>query len=261
MVAKANLIGKRFGRLVVVESLPSAGGHSQWLCTCDCGKVTKCSTGKLSSGAKRSCGCLRIAEARSRTIDLVGTKSGRLSIVAFAGRSGKSTLWECECECGNRCVKSSHDIRQGGVQSCGCLFADTITKHGLSKSPEYTAWEAMVQRCRNPNNPGYKNYGGRGIAVCDQWVGPGGFERFLAAVGRRPGNGFSIDRINNELGYEPGNCRWATKREQLANRRCALLMRVGGEMLGVDDLCKRMAISRWEARKLIKNWMASGRHD
>jgi hypothetical protein len=91
-------------------------------------------------------------------------------------------------------------------------------KHGLTETPTWHSWANMIQRCTNPNNPAYDRYGGRGITVCDRWQGDMGFANFLADMGEKPA-GTSVDRTDNERGYEPGNCRWATAREQAMNRR------------------------------------------
>ncbi|HEY1814872.1 MAG TPA: hypothetical protein VGG74_21140 [Kofleriaceae bacterium] len=117
------------------------------------------------------------------------------------------------------------------TRSCGCLKRDadarwieSNTKHGDAphdgeRSPEYSAWAAAIQRCTNPENQSFKNYGARGISVCARWLGNRGFTNFLADMGRRPSSKHSIDRINNDGNYEPSNCRWATAKQQARNKR------------------------------------------
>ncbi len=136
---------------------------------------------------------------------------------------------ECACSCGVRSVVRAGDLRSGNTRSCGCLSRDTTTnrstKHGYYGSPTYLSWYAMKQRCLNPNWREYPRYGGRGIRVCDRWLA---FEGFLADMGERP-PGTSIDRIDPNGHYEPGNCRWATKAVQANNCRANRRITVGDE--------------------------------
>ena len=121
--------------------------------------------------------------------------------------------------------------------SCGCVSGT----HRRSKSPEFDAWHHMIQRCYNPNNRGYKNYGGRGIAVDESWRNS--FVAFYRDLGPRPSNLYSIDRIDNNGNYAPGNCRWATEHDQKRNRRDNRHLTVGGETLIIADWAARSGIS------------------
>lgn len=154
-----------------------------------------------------------------------GLKVGRLLVGKKTTRAGRAA-YECTCDCGGIKVVARTHLRSGAIRSCGCLHSEVTAKrnssHGLSKTPTYRIWAAMVSRCHNPNHYGYAMYGGRGIAVCDRWRHD--FLAFLSDMGERP-QGLSIDRIDNSKGYEPGNCRWATSKEQGQNtRRCKLTM-------------------------------------
>lgn len=154
-------------------------------------------------------------------IDLTGMTFGRLTAVSRVGSSTSGyALWECVCECGTVKVVASAQLRSGRTRSCGCLVRDAVsearTVHGMSHSVEYQAWSAMRSRCLNPNHSNYPDYGGRGITVCDRWRDS--FVAFYEDVGRRP-PGHSLDRIDNDGNYEPGNVRWATAQEQAMNRR------------------------------------------
>ena len=161
-----------------------------------------------------------------RMIDLVGRRYGRLTVLGNGGRKGRELLWLCVCDCGKEVVVRGDSLRNGRTKSCWCLHNEATgnrsRKHGESTgrkgvgSVEYRRWLAMRDRCRNPRNKHFKDYGGRGISVCNHWDS---YENFLADMGRCP-PGHSIDRVNNNGNYEPGNCRWATASEQRRNQRC-----------------------------------------
>lgn len=122
--------------------------------------------------------------------------------------------WLCKCDCGAEAIISASVLSYGKQQSCGCLRR--VKKHEMYGSPTYTSWDSMIQRCTNPKSPGYEYYGGRGIKIFPPWMD---FMKFHADMGTRPSVNYSIDRINSDGNYEPGNCRWATKQEQSSNRR------------------------------------------
>ena len=149
--------------------------------------------------------------------DITGHRFGRLTAVRFTGRSGNGgRAWHCACDCGGSIVAYVGKLRDGGVVSCGC----SRRKHGLTRSraqwhPLYLTWALMRNRCSNPKNTNYKNYGGRGIKVCTRWDD---FTLFLADVGEKP-PGKTIDRIDNDGDYEPGNVKWSTRSEQQRNKR------------------------------------------
>ena len=142
-----------------------------------------------------------------------GQRYGRLiAIERVALDAGKAT-WLFQCDCGNEHIARATHVRGERITSCGCAHNRT---HGMCYEPEYIAWHNMIQRCTNPKHPRFYCYGARGIKVCKRWFK---FENFLRDVGRRPSPGLSIDRIDNDDDYKPGNVHWATFAEQLSTRR------------------------------------------
>lgn len=139
-------------------------------------------------------------------------------------------MWLCVCSCGNTTIIQSAKI--GDTKSCGCLISETIKKlrttHGKTGTPEYRTWTRIIERCSNPNNHNFTNYGGRGIRVCKQWSK---FENFLKDMRSRPSKDHSIDRINTNGDYCPSNCRWATNIQQQNNKRNNKYITISGTKL------------------------------
>ena len=151
--------------------------------------------------------------------DFTNQRFGRLVAMSRGpnDKYGKST-WNCSCDCGNQPTVLANRLQNGKTKSCGCFKHDLHFKHGQTrKTSEYKAWDSMIQRTNNPNHPAYKNYGGRGITVCAEWRKS--FISFFNYIGKKPLPKLSLDRINNEGNYEPGNVRWATMSEQQRNKR------------------------------------------
>lgn len=158
-------------------------------------------------------------------LDLTGQRYGRLSVRGRAPNRGRRVRWYCDCTCGAQTTVVADQLRSSRTRSCGCLQREELRerrfRHGQARpparTPEYRAWCQMKTRCTNPNCDKFQYYGGRGITICPQWIDS--FEAFFADVGRKPNPRLTLDRINNEGNYEPGNVRWATAKQQAANQR------------------------------------------
>jgi hypothetical protein len=204
--------GQKFGKLAIIKfSHFSKHKKAYWKCLCDCGNEKNIAGASLRRGFTKSCGCI------PKRLDISGQKFGKLTAVEFSHKNNFGAVyWKCICDCGNKITTRSNALRKGEKKTCGCVNPNY--KHGAIRTRTYISWGSMKQRCANEKATGYKNYGGRGITVCERWLGKDGFVNFLEDMGERP-EGLSIDRIYNDGNYEPSNCRWATKKEQENNKR------------------------------------------
>lgn len=178
-----------------------------------------------------------------KKVNLTGRRFGRLTVLSEAERHGGRVAWACLCDCGAETVSITCNLTTGHTTSCGCALQDVrasrFVTHGLSGTAEHSVWKGMLRRCENPNEPAYPNYGGRGIKVCERWKS---FENFRADMGERP-DGMTIERNDVNGDYEPGNCRWATMREQQGNRRNTIRVAIGDRVQPLKLWCEELGVA------------------
>ncbi len=170
-------------------------------------------------------------------LDVSGMRSGRLVVIGRAPSGPRRiALWECKCDCGAVVVAPGPELAKGKHTSCGCARFT----HAMTNTPTYRSWKSMRRRCFNENDPSFKNYGGRGVTVCERWSS---FKAFLSDMGERP-VGTSLDRIDVNGDYQPGNCRWATPTEQSNNSRRNVFVEIGGERLTLAEAARKAGVHR-----------------
>ena len=212
----------------------NAKRNSQVYCSQQCfGK--HCQTLKHESNAK----------------DITGQKFGRLTVVKRAGTKDNQAMWLCRCDCGNEIIVQGGNLRNGNTKSCGCYQRDMSrevhTRHNGSYSRLYGVWACMVQRCTNPNNRSYKRYGARDIKVCDEWFDFGTFQEWAMSNGYNPNakrGECTLDRIDNNNGYSPDNCRWINIQKQCQNTRKNHDITINGETHCMSEWARIYNIKR-----------------
>lgn len=192
-----------------------------------------------------------------KRIDMKSKRFGKFTVLAIASKNKSGDLtWLCKCDCGNEKVIVGTCLRNGSSKSCGCLCKEKNrkiqTKHGKRKTRIYGIWAGMKQRCLNPSNQKYKNYGGRGIEICNRWMN---FENFYKDMGDPPID-YSIDRIDNDGNYEPSNCKWSTNIEQSNNTTTNRVIEFYGLKLTIAQWSRMINISArtLRARLFEHNW-------
>lgn len=190
--------------------------------------------------------------------DATGEKHGRLTAIRFVKKEKYKYYWLFRCDCGNEKIIKINNVRSGNVKSCGCLKKEylrkTYTTHGEAsrnngETREYRIWLAIKTRCFNKKQKGYKNYGGRGITICKRWFE---YKLFLKDMGRCP-DGYQIERINNNKGYYPRNCKWVSRAEQCRNRRTTKLLTDGKITMCLKDWANILKINEHKLKSLLKN--------
>lgn len=174
--------------------------------------------------------------------ELSGQLFGRLTVIEFSEVKTKRAVWKCQCSCGNITYVPTHKLKSGHTQSCGCLHKEKFNcghpKHGMWNTGTYRTWYAMVYRCTKSNHHRYEDYGGRGITVCDEWLE---FENFIRDMGVRPDNR-TLERNDNNKGYNKENCCWSTITEQGANKRNNQIITHNGETLTYSQWADKLGV-------------------
>jgi len=255
-----DITGQKFGRLTVLN-YEYTDRQAYWRFRCDCGNEKVLMGSRVANGKVQSCGCLLVEKiienGKNKKIDLSGKRFGRLVVISeTTKRQGTHIIWECICDCGNIHFASGGDLRRGGVTSCGCYAREVSSRintvHGGEGTTEYIKWASMKSRCYYPKNESYSHYGARGISVCNRWRN--NFGNFLKDMGKCP-EGLTLERTDNDKGYSPGNCRWATVKEQNHNKRSNVWVEYCGEKLIRADWIRRLKITvgQWSGKQQ-KGW-------
>lgn len=182
-------------------------------------------------------------------INLIGKRFYYLVVVAkLPNDKFNKIVWKCRCDCGNITKAITQHLNNGNIKSCGCLAKNNGFKHGMSNSRTYNAWAGIISRCTNSNDTAYKYYGGNNppINVCNRWNSKksGSFKNFLEDMGKCPSKAYSIDRIDNNLGYYKENCRWATSKQQHRNMNSNRFYSFNGKTQILNDWAKEYSIRR-----------------
>lgn len=188
---------------------------------------------------------------------MIGQTFYKLTVVsrAPATAGNRGARWNCQCECGNTTVSRSDALKNGRTKSCGCHRAELggkrlvelNTTHGMCGTPEYRTWQSMLNRCTNANEPSFKDYGGRGISICEAW---NSFEQFYADMGDKP-EGHSIERIDVNADYTPQNCVWATSKEQANNTRSNVNIEYNGVTKTLAQWADEFSVPYWKLHQRI----------
>lgn len=195
-----------------------------------------------------------------KALDLINKQFGKLVVLQRHPENNKAgkSRWVCKCSCGTEVIVNSGNLTSGHTRSCGCLVMEhcktklkaSHSSHGLSKTPEYETWLAIRKRCHDESAKDYYRYGGRGIAVCERWRES--FEAFYQDMGPRPSPEHSIDRKDNNAGYSPNNCRWATKEEQANNRSTNVTHLIDGESLTLAQIARAYQLNPMTIKRRLK---------
>lgn len=199
-----------------------------------------------------------------KVIDLTGQKFARLTVIERAENNNRgNAMWRCKCDCGNEIITRGSCLTTGNTKSCGCYRLEQIISrcktHGKSHSRIHNEWQNMKKRCFDEQCKSYRDYGGRGITICAEWLGEHGAENFISWACK---NGYEenlqIDRIDNNGNYCPENCRWATKKEQANNRRSNILITYNGKTQTLKQWCEELGLNYVLTRQRIRrnHWSA-----
>lgn len=262
-----DLQGKRFGRLVVKgkgNGRFTKGGQykATWICDCDCGtRGVEVDGAKLRNGHTKSCGCLVAEHIKDvNWEDLTNKRFGRLTVIRYLDKDERTTTgynWWCRCDCGNEIKANATKLKEGLQQSCGCLkeemkprLGEITRKYTHSNKRLYSVYNGMMSRCYSEKHREYHNYGGRGIRVCEEWLGEYGYDVF-AEWALKTGydkdakyGECTLDRMDVDGMYSPDNCRWITNAEQQNNKRGCIKLEYDGEIHTVSEWARILHTTR-----------------
>jgi hypothetical protein len=245
-----DITGQKVGKLTAIKRIRTENRKSIWLFRCDCGTEKEIVAGNVLHGTTKSCGCI------TRFKDITGQKFGRLTAIKLIGTNEKGhTVWLFGCDCGVQKEISSSEVLKHSTKSCGCLRKDGKEKaslvHGGFGTRVHRIWSGMLSRCRNPVNKDYKNYGGRGIQVCDEWHDFSKFQNW--ALNNGYSDDLSIDRIDSNGNYCPQNCKFSTITEQARNKRNTIWYDINGIKKSLVEWCEILNIPLEIARARNKH--------
>ena len=206
----------------------------------------------------------------SKFIDLTGKRFNKLTVLKRVPTDNGVTRWECACDCGNTTIVRGSNLKNGSVKSCGCLLHKKHDTSHLSHTRLGGIYYGMKRRCTDPKDTAYNRYGGRGITVCNEWLISDNFFNWALENGYK--DGLTIDRIDNNKGYSPENCRWVTPKEQANNRRSCVLITYNGKTQNLMQWCKELDLDyklihnrlyklKWSFEKAVSEPVDEGKHN
>ena len=254
-----DITGQRFGFLTALKRIENKGGRTTWLCHCHCGNEIAVISKNLKNGNTKSCGCQRYKEPEN----LANKRFGRLVVLERGNIKTRNIMWKCLCDCGATKIVSSGNLKGGSVRSCGCLANESTTRfakvHGKSQSRLFKVWSGIKTRCLCTTDKHYKDYGGRGITLCEEWA-----EDFMAFHDWAMANGYdenapkgecTIDRIDNDKGYSHDNCRFVNLKIQANNKRNNHVVAVGKDTLTIAEVADMTSLGYNTMRgRVNKGW-------
>lgn len=235
-----------------------------WKFKCDCGKEVEKLAGSVKSGNVKSCGCINHKNIIKN--DLNGMRFGKLTVLKQEESKSGQKRWLCQCDCGNFRIVYETKLLNNWIKTCcvDCIEkkvekmvinGKTFYRHGMSGTPLHKKWCGMKIRCYQKNSNGYENYGGRGIRICDEWIGENGFQNFYDwSMDNGYMDGLTIDRIDVNGNYEPSNCRWVTQKEQDNNKRTNHYLEYNGEIKTIAQWSRDTGINKNTIKSRIEKY-------
>lgn len=254
--------GKTFGRLTVLDehrTVRTKGGNAKvkWLCRCSCGNLIEKFAEEFRQKPRLSCGCWKkeiLSELKSS--DLTGKRFGRLVALKRIKSEPDKTKWLCRCDCGKEIIVFTKNLTRNHTKSCGCYNVEraieTNTTHDMCGTRLYKIWQDMKRRCSSPSEKSFKDYGGRGITVCQEWEEFEPFMKWALTVGYK--DDLTIDRINVNGNYEPDNCKWSTLKEQARNKRNNFMVAYQGRIQPLAAWCEELNLGYDKTYARIKKY-------